>query len=122
MSNFLRARLTAGQVEEGAVDGGDPEVGGAGVEQHGEVLWRGADADHAVVLGLGTQGREERHRLAVKAPSDIKESRYIYKPMSMPQLSTSNIYSFTLSNCPNFELVEKFGRHLLVILAQIGVR
>lgn len=50
-------KLTAGHIEERAVNGGDPEVGGAGVKKHSEVLWRGADADHPVVLGLRRQYR-----------------------------------------------------------------
>lgn len=49
--------LTAGQVEEGAVNGGNPEVGGAGVKQHGEGLRGGPDADGAVVLSLGGKGQ-----------------------------------------------------------------
>ena len=44
--------LTAGQIKEGAVNGGDPEVGGARVKQHAEVLRRGANTDHPIVLGL----------------------------------------------------------------------
>ncbi len=47
-----KSKLTAGQIEERAVNGGHPEVGGAGVKQHSEVLWRGANADHPIVLGL----------------------------------------------------------------------
>lgn len=50
-----RSKLTAGDIEEGAVNGGDPEVGGARVKQHSEVLWRGANADHPIVLGLRRQ-------------------------------------------------------------------
>lgn len=50
--------LTAGHIQEGAVDGGDPQVGGASVKQHSEVLRRGADADHPVVLGLRGQNHE----------------------------------------------------------------
>lgn len=41
------------------MDGGDPEVGGAGVKQHSEVLWRGADADHPIILGLRKQKSEK---------------------------------------------------------------
>lgn len=48
----MEGELTAGQVEESAVDRRDPEVGGAGVKQDGEVLRRCADADDAIVLGL----------------------------------------------------------------------
>lgn len=51
-------KLTAGHVEEGAVDGGDPEVGGASVKEHREVLWRSADTDHPVVLGLGGHSKQ----------------------------------------------------------------
>lgn len=54
----MGGELTAGYIKEGAVDGGDPEVGGAGVKQHGEVLRRSADTDHAVVLGLGGEHGE----------------------------------------------------------------
>lgn len=39
--------LTAGGA--GAVDGRHPQVGGAGVHQHGEGLTRGSDGDHAIV-------------------------------------------------------------------------
>lgn len=46
------AGLTAGHVKEGAVDGRDPEVGGARVEQHSELLRGGADANRPIVLGL----------------------------------------------------------------------
>lgn len=46
------SRLTAGQIEEGAVNGWNPEVGGAGVKQHGEGLRRGTDADCTIVLSL----------------------------------------------------------------------
>lgn len=46
--------LTASQA--GAGDGGHPEVGGAGVEDHSEALWRGANGDGPVVLHL--QGQE----------------------------------------------------------------
>lgn len=42
--------LTASQADTG--DGGHPEVGGAGVEDHGEVLRRGADGDGPIVLHL----------------------------------------------------------------------
>lgn len=34
------------------MNGGDPEVGGARVKQHSEVLWWGSDADLPIVLGL----------------------------------------------------------------------
>lgn len=47
--------LTAGQIEERAVNGGDPEVRRARVKQHSEVLRRGADADLPIVLGLRRQ-------------------------------------------------------------------
>lgn len=50
-----KGKLTAGQIEERAVNGGDPKVGGAGVKQHSEVLRRGANADHPIVLGLRRQ-------------------------------------------------------------------
>lgn len=46
------AGLTAGHIEEGAVDGRDPEVRGARVKQHSELLRGRADADRPVVLGL----------------------------------------------------------------------
>lgn len=52
-----KAGLTAGRVQERAVDGRDPKVGGARVEQHGELLRGGADADGPIVLGLGRQDR-----------------------------------------------------------------
>lgn len=44
--------LTAGDVQQRAVDRGDPQVGGARVEHHGEDLRRRAQPDLAVVLGL----------------------------------------------------------------------
>lgn len=52
-----KIQLTAGQILEIAVNRGDPEVRGAGVEHHSEVLWRGANADLSKILGLGRQGR-----------------------------------------------------------------
>lgn len=48
--------LTAGRT--GAVDRGHPEVGGAGVEDHSELLRGGADADGAEVLHLSGRGGE----------------------------------------------------------------
>lgn len=45
-------RLTAGYVQQLAVDGGDPQVGGAGVKDDCEALWGGPNADFPVVLGL----------------------------------------------------------------------
>lgn len=51
------AGLTAGHVQERAVDGWDPEVRGARVEQHSELLRGGADADRPIVLGLGRRDR-----------------------------------------------------------------
>lgn len=44
--------LTAGDVQEGAVHGGHPQVGGARVEHHGEGLRRRSQADLTVILGL----------------------------------------------------------------------
>lgn len=44
------------------MDGGDPEVGGASVKQDGEVLRRGADADNAIVLGLGKKKKNNQQR------------------------------------------------------------
>lgn len=56
-SHFLKKKikLTAGHIKERAVNGGDPEVRGACVEQHSEVLWRAANADLPIVLGLRRQ-------------------------------------------------------------------
>lgn len=51
--------LTAGYVEEGAVDGGNPEVGRAGVKQNCEGLRRGPDADQTKVLRLKRDRREQ---------------------------------------------------------------
>lgn len=51
----IKIKLTAGHIEERAVNGGDPEVRGACVEQHSEVLWRAANADLPIVLGLRRQ-------------------------------------------------------------------
>lgn len=45
--------LTAGHIKKGAVDGWDPEVGGARVKQHSELLRGGADTYRPIVLGLG---------------------------------------------------------------------
>lgn len=47
--------LTAGHIKKGAVNGGNPEVGGARVKQHSELLWRGPNADLPEVLGLWKQ-------------------------------------------------------------------
>lgn len=60
------------------MNGGDPEVGGAGVKQHSEVLWRGADADQPVVLSLRRQIRsQETLRSAAKqALSDSMPSYF----------------------------------------------
>lgn len=44
--------LTAGDVQEGAVDGGHPQVRGARVEHHGEGLGRRSQADLTIILGL----------------------------------------------------------------------
>lgn len=51
----MKSKLTAGQIEEGAVNGGDPKVGGASVKQHSEGLRRGTNADRAIVLSLRRQ-------------------------------------------------------------------
>lgn len=45
--------LTAGDVQQLAVDGRDPQVGRAGVKDDCEALWGRPDADLPVVLGLG---------------------------------------------------------------------
>ena len=50
-----RGALTAGITE--AVDGGHPQVGGAGVKDDGEVLGGGSDANGAEVLHLPGWGR-----------------------------------------------------------------
>lgn len=42
----------ARQVQGKAVNRGDPELSGARVEQHGEFLRRGADADLPIKLDL----------------------------------------------------------------------
>ena len=47
--------LTAGQAF--AIDRGHPQVGGAGVEDDGEVLLRGADGDGAIVRSLWKEVR-----------------------------------------------------------------
>lgn len=44
--------LTAGDVQHGTVHGWHPEVGGASVKDHGEILGGCPDADHTVILGL----------------------------------------------------------------------
>lgn len=44
--------LTASYVKEGAMDGGNPQVGGTGVEDDSKCLrWR-SNGDFTVVLGL----------------------------------------------------------------------
>ena len=45
-------KLTAGNIEDGAVDGRYPEVGGSCVEQHLESLSRRTDGDIPIVLSL----------------------------------------------------------------------
>lgn len=54
MCSGTRLLLTTSQA--GAGHGGNPEVGGAGVEDHGEVLRGGADGDGPVVFHLRGQG------------------------------------------------------------------
>ena len=66
-----RGTLTAGLA--GAVDGGHPQVGGAGVKDDGEVLSGGADADGAEVLRLPGAGGwwwagHTAHRLGTAQP------------------------------------------------------
>ena len=63
----MNETLTAGQVQEVAVDGGDPQVGRAGVKQHGEGLRGGADADLPVVLSLRTF---KQHHTSSLFPAD----------------------------------------------------
>ena len=53
-----KSKLTAGHIEEGAVNGRDPEVGGASVKQHSEVLWWGANTDRSIVLSLWRQSEQ----------------------------------------------------------------
>lgn len=50
---------TAGDVQQGAVDGGHPQVGGAGVEDHGEGLRGRSQADLPVVLSLLNNNTEK---------------------------------------------------------------
>lgn len=50
--------LTACDVQEGAVNGGHPQVGGAGVKHHSEGLRRGTQADLPVILGLPKKRQE----------------------------------------------------------------
>ena len=49
-------QLTAGKVEQGAVDRRHPEVGGASVEDHVELLAWSANGDLAIVLSLCAWG------------------------------------------------------------------
>lgn len=57
-----RAWLLLTASRAGAGHRGNPEVGGAGVENHGEVLWGGANGDGPVVFHLwGSQGWVLRH-------------------------------------------------------------
>lgn len=49
---FKAQKLTARHIVDGALLRRDPQVRGAGVEDDGEVLGRGADRDHPIVLGV----------------------------------------------------------------------
>ena len=44
------------------MDGRHPEVGGAGVKDHIELLARSADGDLAIVLSLRRRGKKEKRR------------------------------------------------------------
>ena len=50
--------LTAGNVQQVTVHRWHPEVGGPSVEDHGELLWGGPDADLAIILGLQSRRRK----------------------------------------------------------------
>lgn len=51
--------LTACYVEQRAMDGGHPQVGGAGVKHHSECLRGGAQADLTIVLSLDGKRRNK---------------------------------------------------------------
>lgn len=54
--------LTAGDVQEGAVDRGHPQVGGACVEHHSEGLRRRTQADLTIILSLVNNRNNNEHR------------------------------------------------------------
>lgn len=72
-------QLTASKVKERALAGGNPEVGGACIKHHSELLSRCANTNCTIVLGLyalvrrgreevgedGERGEEERGEKAV---------------------------------------------------------
>lgn len=50
--------LTAGDVQEVTVHRWHPEVGGASVKDHSELLWGGPNANLTVILGLQRRRKE----------------------------------------------------------------
>lgn len=50
--------LTAGDVQQGTVHGWHPEVGGASVKDHGEILGGCSDTDHTKILSLQSRRTE----------------------------------------------------------------
>lgn len=54
--------LTAGDVQEGAVDRGHPQVGGACVEHYSEGLRRRTQADLTIILSLVNNRNNNEHR------------------------------------------------------------
>lgn len=50
--------LTTGDVQQVTVHRWHPEVGGASVKDHSELLWWSPDADLTIILGLQRRRRE----------------------------------------------------------------
>lgn len=71
----LLSPLTAGWA--GAVHRGDPEIGGASVEDDSEVLWWGANGDGAKVFYL--QGGREGRRAWVEGWGPPRDQGRVYR-------------------------------------------
>lgn len=63
-----RTALTTGDVQEGAMDRGHPQVGGACVEHHGEGLRRRTQTDLAIILSLVNNRNNNDHRKKKEHP------------------------------------------------------
>ena len=93
-------QLTASKVEERAFAGGNPEVGGARIEHHGELLSRGANTNDAIVLGLfalvcrGKRGEEGRWREGRRKRGGEKSGR---KSSVDNQVTVTILYSLMKS-------------------------
>lgn len=83
-----KTSLTACNVQEGAMDRWNPEVGWSGVKQHSEVLRRGANTDHSKILRLKWE----------KGQSDLLYARTkIHNQWLMPLYLTSmKLVSFSI--------------------------